>query len=104
MQPQCPHCGASLPPTRDAFCPNCFQGLDEPTAAQRGAERTEESEEDARARARARWMGAAIGVALVMTAGLNRADGVPEVVGTMVAAVMVGVVGWFIGDAMGQRR
>lgn len=25
----CPHCGASLPPIRDAFCPECGQELDD---------------------------------------------------------------------------
>ena len=28
----CPHCGASLPPVRDAFCPLCRGDLTEPTA------------------------------------------------------------------------
>ncbi len=37
MKTECPHCGASLPSTQDAFCPECFQGLDEPTAAQLAA-------------------------------------------------------------------
>lgn len=27
---QCPHCGSVLPSIRDAFCPECRQGLDEP--------------------------------------------------------------------------
>src|SRR5262245_6808965 len=26
----CPHCGASLPPVRDAFCSECAGALDEP--------------------------------------------------------------------------
>jgi hypothetical protein len=26
----CPHCGASIPPVRDAFCQECLQALDEP--------------------------------------------------------------------------
>src|SRR5437773_2594171 len=29
MTPTCPHCGANLPSTGDAFCPECFTALDE---------------------------------------------------------------------------
>jgi hypothetical protein len=29
----CPHCGATLPYVRDAFCPECEQPLDEPPHA-----------------------------------------------------------------------
>ncbi len=33
----CPHCGAKLPPLVDAFCPDCFAALDEPTAKEKAA-------------------------------------------------------------------
>jgi hypothetical protein len=31
MSERCPHCGAHLPDTADAFCPECRAALDEPT-------------------------------------------------------------------------
>ena len=34
---RCPHCGADLPAIRDAFCPECRQGLDEPPLKRRTA-------------------------------------------------------------------
>jgi hypothetical protein len=33
----CPHCGASLPVVRDAFCSACLESLDEPPAQPRTA-------------------------------------------------------------------
>src|SRR5437870_13729395 len=29
----CPHCGGSLPPTGDPFCPSCRNSLDDPPAS-----------------------------------------------------------------------
>jgi hypothetical protein len=34
MESTCPHCGASLPPTNDAFCADCLQPLEEPAAVE----------------------------------------------------------------------
>jgi hypothetical protein len=34
MPENCPHCGAPLPDTLDAFCPECRAALDEPTQRQ----------------------------------------------------------------------
>src|SRR5690242_4909430 len=33
----CPHCGERLPSVSDAFCPECFSSLDEPSARERAA-------------------------------------------------------------------
>ena len=71
MTAQCPHCGVSLPPTRDAFCPECFQGLDEPTAEQRAAERIARGEEASPTRTKAGRVGAAIGVAIGVALRIN---------------------------------
>jgi hypothetical protein len=39
MSETCPHCGAELPATHDAFCPNCRNALDEPPATPNAPER-----------------------------------------------------------------
>ena len=33
----CPHCGERLPSVVDAFCPDCFTALDEPSAKEKAA-------------------------------------------------------------------
>ena len=53
MAEQCPHCGASLPSTGDAFCPECYRALDEPTTAQRTVARLTGTEQPVTARMKA---------------------------------------------------
>jgi hypothetical protein len=81
---QCPHCGASLPATRDAFCPECFQGLDEPTAAELAAERAAKGQKESPGRAKAGRVGAAIGVAVGVLGTLaHLADAPRDVAGAL---------------------
>lgn len=37
---RCPHCGCVLPAIRDAFCPECRQGLDEPPNEPRSGQKS----------------------------------------------------------------
>jgi hypothetical protein len=44
MSDRCPHCGALLPDTADAFCPSCRAALDEPPGVRMGIDEPEQSE------------------------------------------------------------
>jgi outer membrane lipoprotein SlyB len=105
MRTECPHCGATLPPTGDAICPECFEGLDEPTAAQQAVLRAVSGDTISPARRQVRMRGAVIGACFGMLAGAWGGGPVAYMAGRMTAAVLLaGVVGWVIGDIVGRRR
>jgi hypothetical protein len=83
MRTNCPHCGADLPPTGDAYCSDCHQDLDEPTAAARAADRTGHGELTSSAACKGDRVRAIIGVPLGILAG----------------ALLAGVTAWSLSSS-----
>lgn len=105
MSERCPHCGADLPPTGDAYCPECFRGVDEPTARQRAALQQLRGKEPAPGNLAGR-VGFGVGAVWGLLGGLRQLANQPQfdvfyALGYLTGgSVILGAIGWAIGTAL----
>jgi hypothetical protein len=99
----CPHCGASLPPVRDAFCQECFQALDEPPQGS--------SASDAPAGDRRPLVGLLCGAALGLLSGcgtmtvVSSGGGLVGAAGAVAGQILAGAfLGFLVGSMIGRTR
>jgi hypothetical protein len=101
----CPHCGASLPAVRDAFCQECFQALEEPPRPQDG------SAPDVSAENRRPLVGLLCGAAFGLLSGCGTMAVVSSngslvgAAGVVAGQMLAGAfLGFLVGSIIGRAR
>jgi hypothetical protein len=109
---RCPHCGATIPIIRDAFCSDCFGPLDEAPAS-RPAEVPGSSDQPGQPRANASrglWISVLVGLSLGFVSGcagflgLSMRGGVLAAVGYLAGGVTAGGLAGLLVGLVAFRR